>query len=790
LKVQLLKKKNLHPKKYQIGDVADIPDSIAKRWIDRRIAKPLIEETDTEKYIDHPRVSIVILVKDALDYFKVCIESIIRFTDNYELIIVDNNSGIETKQYLETLDFNFKLITNKKNRGVSYGWNQGIKIAESDYICILNSDTIVSENWLGKLLKGFDYKDNVGIVGPTGISTKGTSSSIITEIDIKDEDCIDKVNEAAQTLKEGYEERKITAYCWVIKRKVFDAIGVFDWRRFGIASHEDVDFRWRADKFGFISVWCKGAYVHHFGGKSTSNLDDYEAIKEKNYLIREQRKKDDPDLYIKNDVKISRVKNVTSIKNEPVSIVIPVKDTLDCITECLDSIERFTINYELIIIDNNSGEATKEFLTGKQKSMGFTLITNKKNKGFAYACNQGIKVAKYNYICLLNSDTVVSPGWLEKMLPAFKYPQAGIVGPSSCFVTGRQQIKHLSRKRFDMQLKDIIKVSNKLEEGIIELERVYGFCFLLSKKVVEAIGVFDHKGFPIGGGEEIDYDRRAREAGFKLYWVKHAYVHHRGHKTFKESKIDMASVSKLNSISKQRNRERGTIYFKNTTRIYNVKYPPDKVIYTANIDNVDKLNTGHYDNPSWTYIVFGNSSVDGWETAEIKRKFEDSRRQARMYKWLAHKYIKAEYSLWIDSNVIINTNLDELVDKYLNDCDIAICLHRDRNCIYKEAEVCRRYRLDKPEIIDKQIKHYRNSGYPKNNGLHETTVVLRRHTKDIEKFNEAVWNKIKHGSIRDQLAVDYVAWDMGIKIGTLPGKFYEDNYFKVMPHKKRNRRYD
>ena len=179
------------------------------------------------------------------------------------------------------------------------------------------------------------------------------------------------------------------------------------------------------------------------------------------------------------------------------------------------------------------------------------------------------------------------------------------------------------------------------------------------------------------------------------------------------------------------------------------------------------------------------------EIIKVKPEFKDSRKQARMNKWLVHKYINANYSLWIDSNVIIKVDINSLIEKYLSDADIAICLHGIRNCIYKEAEVCRKHHLDYAEVIDKQMEKYKSEGYPENNGLYETTVILRRHTKEIEKLNEAVWNEICNGSIRDQLSFDYVVWKLGIRVNTLPGNFHTSNEtgFKILEHIKGNRKY-
>lgn len=111
-------------------------------------------------------------------------------------------------------------------------------------------------------------------------------------------------------------------------------------------------------------------------------------------------------------------------------------------------------------------------------------------------------------------------------------------------------------------------------------------------------------------------------------------------------------------------------------------------------------------------------------------------------------------------------------------------LHPIRNCLYEEARVCKKYRLDYPDVIDKQIAKVEREGYPKNYGLHEGNIILKKHTDIVKEFGSHVWKEIENGSHRDQLSLDYVAWKLGLKIGKLPSE-----YFKYMEHKSNKRRY-
>jgi len=142
-KIKVLRRFKDNDKVYLPGEVYLATIEFARRCVSRGDAGWLNGDNEGISGINikHPEVSIVILVKDALKYVKKCIESINKYTNRFELIIIDNGSNKQTKKYLAGLDYlDFTLITNKENKGVSYGWNQGIKVAKYDYICFINSD--------------------------------------------------------------------------------------------------------------------------------------------------------------------------------------------------------------------------------------------------------------------------------------------------------------------------------------------------------------------------------------------------------------------------------------------------------------------------------------------------------------------------------------------------------------------------------------------------------------------------------------------------------------------------
>ena len=201
-----------------------------------------------------------------------------------------------------------------------------------------------------------------------------------------------------------------------------------------------------------------------------------------------------------------------------------------------------THNYELIIVDNASGAETKKYLADRQAKLGFTLITNDKNMGFSYGNNQAIKVASCDYICFLNSDTVVTYGWLGKLMEGLKLPEAGAVGPSSCWTHGKQcwilkRLQGLGSATYIAALK------RPRDYSEFNTLIIVGFCVLVKREVVEKIGGFDHhSNFRWPWVVDVDFQCVLLTGRIRLYWIKDCYIHHYGAQTYLSTGINLQKL--------------------------------------------------------------------------------------------------------------------------------------------------------------------------------------------------------------------------------------------------------
>ena len=175
-------------------------------------------------------------------------------------------------------------------------------------------------------------------------------------------------------------------------------------------------------------------------------------------------------------------------------------------------------------------------------------------------------------------------------------------------------------------------------------------------------------------------------------------------------------------------------------------------------------------------------------------QIQDPVRRAKYYKIMPHKlFPKATYSLWIDGNVIPKVKIDQLIKKYLREDDLCMFKHPLRDSAYEEAEVCKKLGLDDPAIIDAQMQRYRDKYFPEHFGLTACTVILRRHTPEVNAFNEMWWDEICKGSKRDQLSVDYCMRNFDLICNYFDGfvqgpdrdpKFAGSEEFSYSPHLK------
>lgn len=161
-------------------------------------------------------------------------------------------------------------------------------------------------------------------------------------------------------------------------------------------------------------------------------------------------------------------------------------------------------------------------------------------------------------------------------------------------------------------------------------------------------------------------------------------------------------------------------------------------------------------------------------------------RTARFHKVNSHLAAPdCNYSVWVDGSQLIKyIKLWEELSKHIQPgVGIQTFKHPQRTCVYQELEACKRLRKDNAELMTRQVKSYRQDGYPPYNGMVETACVVRKHTEETITFNRVWWEEITRHSYRDQLSFNYCSWKTGITYGYIPGHRDNSPFFLFKPHK-------
>ena len=219
-----------------------------------------------------------------------------------------------------------------------------------------------------------------------------------------------------------------------------------------------------------------------------------------------------------------------------ISIIVLCFNQLDYTKQCVKSILANTAypNYELILVDNCSTDATAEWIKEiAQKHDNIKTVFNKTNRGFAGGNNDGISLSNGEYIVLLNNDTIVTRGWLTGLIKHYDSKNVGMVGPVTNSIGNEAKIQinysnllDMPKFAFDYTRQNMGKVYK--HNGMLAM-----FCVMISREVLEKIGLLDEN-YGIGMFEDDDYSTAARKAGYDLIIAEDVFIHHFCNISFKE----------------------------------------------------------------------------------------------------------------------------------------------------------------------------------------------------------------------------------------------------------------
>ena len=221
-----------------------------------------------------------------------------------------------------------------------------------------------------------------------------------------------------------------------------------------------------------------------------------------------------------------------------VEVVICMHDAASETLDCLRSLVRGSaIPHRVRIVDDASGEDGRRrieaFIADKP---WMRLDPNPAHLGYTASANRGIRASTADWVILLNSDTVVSEGWIEGLLEAAASDAGvGMVGPLSNAASfqsvpevvdaaGKLAVNQLPPGWTVERMAQLVR--ERSERAFPSLPLLNGFCALIRREAFDQVGGFDEAAFPMGYGEENDLCLRMAAAGWTLVVADQTYVHH------------------------------------------------------------------------------------------------------------------------------------------------------------------------------------------------------------------------------------------------------------------------
>lgn len=228
-----------------------------------------------------------------------------------------------------------------------------------------------------------------------------------------------------------------------------------------------------------------------------------------------------------------------------VTVIIPHFNGEQILRRCLETIRLSTFNdFQVLMVDNCSTDRSVQIV--KSEFPHVNIIQNRKNLGYAGACNLGIQLSKSKYIVLLNNDTKVVPGWLEVLVEAADSDsKIGAVQPKILSIQNPDKFDYCGAAGGEIDIFGYPfargRIFYSIEKDINQYDTpsevfwATGAASLIRRSALDKIGLLEQSFF--AHMEEIDLNWRLHLAGYKVVTAPQALVYHQTGGTLGEDKF-------------------------------------------------------------------------------------------------------------------------------------------------------------------------------------------------------------------------------------------------------------
>lgn len=507
---------------------------------------------------------------------------------------------------------------------------------------------------------------------------------------------------------------------------------------------------------------------------------------------------------------------------EKIDIIIPNKSNMNDLFKCLDSliknvdVKKYKI--ETIIVDDFSKRNERsEFLNNlsKYESLNIHPIFFNKHYGFTQAINSGIsyslnKKSKPKYIAFLHNDTIVLKDWLENLIYQVENDVLTMgVGSVTLNYMESQCISKIYEKidptidiqeYYDATPENMDEVSLKIWKDNDKLEftennfndKISLFSALFKIEAFQNFGLFDND--LIGPCKvENEFCQRLIDNGKKITIVPKSFVYHKCRQLSYETNPNVKSYVQFSEAN---------MYNMELKYNFNKNVPVQKnyVIYTfvqeygelpkiKNFDNDAEYvcfttDERVYGNRTKTYpwkIFKVNEIVEALEFPKLDKKIK------QFFQINPHLFFKNyNVSVYIDSNIVYD--IEPSTQEYIRLMDpkhFILALNSCENdCSYRELIKQYKAGLMNKETFEEILQLFSWYRYPKNNGLIEPTIIIRKHNDERTKLvMNKWWNFIFKYKVSEKLLFNLAIWYFKYAYSYIPANLFYKKYVKLIEGK-------
>ncbi len=560
-------------------------EAIAKKdyelWIEQN--EPNQEELEKQRKKEFrikPKISLVVpMYQTPLNFFEELVDCLINQTySNWELCLADGSP--QQNEELEKIikkDKRIKYQFLKENKGISGNTNEALKLVTGDFIALLDHDDLLPVFCLYEIVKCINENPEVEFIYTDEDKIEGEKENR--------KDPYFKPDFSIDTLRAN----NYITHLSVFKKELMDKLGGFN-SQYNGAQDFDIIIRATENTKHIVHI-PKVLYHWRVHPQSTAMVSDakpyaYEAgIR----VIQDHLKRQGLKAKVSHGGDIKGIYEVEyEVQNNPkVSILIPNKDSIKLLRDCINSILKLTTyeNYEIVIIENNSEESkTFDYYETIQKIDKVRVITYPE-KGFNYSkiINFGVKNSDAEFVLQLNSDTeIMTSNWLEKFIGFAQRQDVGAVGARLYY--GDKSIQHAGivvgicglAANMLTGLPDGIHAYFGKDCLIQNVSAVTGACLFARRSIYEEVGYMDEENFKVAFND-VDFCLKMREKGYKIIYNPYIELMHYESKTrgYEDTPKKKARFEKESNNFKEKWKtviEKGDPYYNINLSLHNAQY--------------------------------------------------------------------------------------------------------------------------------------------------------------------------------------------------------------------------